>query len=460
VGGGGSSSRTSQEQAGVAEVLGNRHFLYLWSAQAISQTAQNAILYALMVFIEETTSSSIQMSFLILSTILPSVVFGVTAGVFVDRWRKKRVLMATNLLRALAVLGFVLFERTPSMIFAVNAAFFTISQFFAPAEVAAIPTIVSRRQLIAANGLFNLTFTSSQLAGFVIIAPPLVKLLGSQTFFVVVAVVFVVCALLVAMLPGTEVIERSTLSYQDSLIGGVRRELNDGLRLLRGDTAISLAVLHLTLAGSLMLIMAMLAPGYVSREVGVSARDAVYVLAPAGLGIVAGIMGLPAITRRWPKEMVAEAGLWVMGIALLALGAAPRIWRTVSDGLGPLGLVGLVGVVMALAVIVGVSYALINVPAQTVIQEKAPVDMRGRLFATQLALANVVSILPLVFLGGLADFIGITAVIMLVAGFVFGTGLLSHYWNRGVMFLPTGAGSADASAGESEGSHTGGEAGG
>jgi MFS family permease len=136
------------------------------------------------------------------------------------------------------------------------------------------------------------------------------------------------------------------------------------------------------------------------------------------------------MTRRWAKEKISEAGIWAMAVSLLALGVAPMVWSAIAGALNIDGVTTLVGVIMTLALVVGVNYALINVPAQTIIQEKSPEDMRGRMFATQLAMANVISIMPLVFLGGLADFIGITTVVMLVAGFVFAVGLLSRYWGR------------------------------
>ncbi|MFH1484570.1 MAG: MFS transporter, partial [Chloroflexota bacterium] len=164
-----------ESQAGVQTILRNPPFLRLWLAQVLSQTAQNSVFYALMIFVERETGSSFYMSLLILTFILPSISLGIAAGVFIDRWNKKTVLVTTNILRVAVVLAFVLFEQTLGLIYLFNLVFSIISQFFAPAELAAIPSVVPKRQLITANGLFNLTFTASQLAGFVIVAPLLIK---------------------------------------------------------------------------------------------------------------------------------------------------------------------------------------------------------------------------------------------------------------------------------------------
>ena len=73
--------------------------MLLWLAQAISQTAQNAIWYGIVVLVQRLSHSSTQLSLAVLTLIIPSVIFGVLAGVYVDRWDKRSVLIATNLIR-------------------------------------------------------------------------------------------------------------------------------------------------------------------------------------------------------------------------------------------------------------------------------------------------------------------------------------------------------------------------
>ena len=80
-------------------IWNNHHFLLLWLAQAISQTAQNAIWYGIVVLVQRISNSSTQLSLAVLTLIIPSVIFGVLAGVYVDRWDKRGVLIATNLIR-------------------------------------------------------------------------------------------------------------------------------------------------------------------------------------------------------------------------------------------------------------------------------------------------------------------------------------------------------------------------
>src|SRR5438477_4140733 len=123
----------------------NRNFLLLWLAQAISQTAQNAIWYGIVVLVQQLSNSSTQLSLAVLTLIIPSVIFGVLAGVYVDRWDKRKVLIATNVIRggiAFSYAAFGLAALPVGSLFVINFLFSTVGQFFAPAEPATVPTVV------------------------------------------------------------------------------------------------------------------------------------------------------------------------------------------------------------------------------------------------------------------------------------------------------------------------------
>src|SRR4051794_18601976 len=185
------SESVSEVEAAAGSIWGNRNFLLLWLAQAISQTAQNAIWFGIVVLVQSRGHSSTLLSVAVLTLILPSVIFGVLAGVYVDRWDKRLVLIATNLIRGAIALSYGLFGLLPqlpmSLLFVINFAFSTVGQFFAPAESAMIPAVVSRGQLLQANSLFHLTFTASQLIGLVMLGPLLVKVGGLDGLFLTMA---------------------------------------------------------------------------------------------------------------------------------------------------------------------------------------------------------------------------------------------------------------------------------
>ncbi|MSQ27615.1 MAG: MFS transporter [Dehalococcoidia bacterium] len=415
----------------VSGVLRNRPFLFLWIAQALSQTALNATVYTLLVQVQQNTGSSTALGLLILSFILPSVAIGVPAGVFVDRWRKKRVLVITNVLRAGIVACFALVGLDFYLILALNLAYSVVSQFFAPAEVAAIPVLVPKDQLIVANGLFNITMSGAQLMGFVIIGPILIKSFGGPSVYLSLAAVYLLCSGLIWSVRLAEPeLKRSTLEFKRGWVRPVAEDLHEGWRLLAGNNGVSVSILHLILMNSLVLIIGMLAPGYVSRVLGIGADDSVFIMAPAGFGMLAGIAGLPQLAARWAKEAIANFGIVATGSVLLLLGLVGQLgilprgngevllfgWFAAPEQTGP------VLVVMGLAFLLGVGYSLVNVAAQTLVQERTPLDLQGRIFAAQFAISNTAAIIPLLFLGSLADLVGVSevtifgAIGLLVAG--------------------------------------------
>src|SRR6266480_6982663 len=98
---------TATPQRGFQTLFKKRNFLLIWLAQLISMTIFYASNYALLVLIEEITGSTTLVGLAIICFSLPAVLFGAPAGVFVDHMNKRRVLWASNCLRALATLVFV-----------------------------------------------------------------------------------------------------------------------------------------------------------------------------------------------------------------------------------------------------------------------------------------------------------------------------------------------------------------
>ncbi len=299
----------------------------LWTAQAISQTAQNAIWYGMMVLVQNSSDSSTQMSLAIMTLVVPSVLFGIVAGAYVDRWDKRLVLIGTNVLRAVITLGYIAFAPGPggegvhrlAFIYVVNFLFSTAGQFFGPAEAAMIPTIVPRQRLMQANSMFHLTFTASQLIGLVLLGPVLITLWGVDGLFVVVAVAIGACALLCWPLPagtGARPAEVEEARSFPALI----HDIHEVWSFMRRDRVVRLAIYHWTLGATLAIIVAMLGPNFAVHVVGVRAEDSVLVLAPAGIGMLLGTIVLGRRGERLEKRRLIELGLLGVGAALLLLG--------------------------------------------------------------------------------------------------------------------------------------------
>src|SRR5579864_7455153 len=304
---------------GDTSIWRNRNFLLLWLAQAISQTAQNAIWYGIVVLVQRLSHSSTQLSLAVLTLIIPSVVFGVLAGVYVDRWDKRTVLVATNLIRGGVAFSYAFFGLVVglplSALFLINFVFSTVGQFSAPTETSMIPTVVARPKLLQANSLFHLTFTASQLVGLVVLGPLLAKIGGVDGLFISMAAAIVICGALVWPLPSTRGVHDPTQpTSEEQAIRDVWQDVRDIWHFVFRDRIVALAMVQWTIGAILGLVVATLVPGFGERLLHVRAEDAVFVMAPAGIGMVAGTALLNRWGDRLEKHFLSNAGLFTVAV--------------------------------------------------------------------------------------------------------------------------------------------------
>jgi MFS family permease len=399
-------------------LLADRRFAALWLNQALGQTAQYALLFTLLLVVLDLTGSTVHTTLLVLTFILPSLLLGMPVAVLLDRWRKESVLLVTNLVRVVTCL-FLLFSHSHVwVIYGVNLVFAAASQFFNPAVVALIPALVSKSRLINANTLYNFTLMSAQFAGIVFLTPLVLKSAGENGMFVLCAASFAVAAGLTFFLrPGDQAHREAR--WEGPLFGGIPEDFRASWRALRGDLASVTAMVQLTLSSALVLLFAVLIPRYMRDTLAVPADNAAFVFAPTGVGAIMGLRLLSWFARRIGKERVVTVGLAGIGLCLLALALVEPLATLLEHmGVDPEGVGGrglLVTLTMFFAFPMGLSYALINAPAQTVLHERAPPEMRGRFFTTQVVSANFFSLLPLLLVGAMTDLLGISLVLILIA---------------------------------------------
>ncbi|MDO8562583.1 MAG: MFS transporter [Candidatus Limnocylindria bacterium] len=410
--------------------LRNRAFLAMWFAQILSQVAANATTFALIVLVAERTHSNLSSSLLILLSVVPAVLFGVFAGVVVDRSDRKRVLIVTNGLRAAAVGIFLLLSQDVAAAYLVNVLVATITVFFVPAEAAMLPAIVRKRDLLVANSLFTFTFNGAFLAGFVIFAPIVIKFFGFDILFGLLAAMFAGAALLCFGLPASAPAARPLGAGVAGLaVTETRRGLAEVLtafNFLRASPLLVWSLVYISIANTLVAVAGALAPGFVREVLGLGERDVIYLVAPAGLGVVAGLLLLNFLGTRLSRANAIGIALVVLGMALVALALArpfaELFRRTATAELGAAFpfFVAVLGVVMF---VFGMTYAGIIVPAITMLQEELHEDIRGRVFGVLSSLVSIFSFLPLVIVGPVADVWGVAPVFLGSAIVVWGAWL-------------------------------------
>jgi MFS family permease len=146
-------------------LLRNRDFGLLWLAGLISTAGGFALIVALPLHIYRLTDSTLATAGTFAASFLPGVLFGSVAGVFVDRWDRRRVMIAADVARALLLLTILIAPDRLELLYAVAALQGVFGLFFSPAENALLPLLVGEEQLIAANALNALNNNLGMLIG-------------------------------------------------------------------------------------------------------------------------------------------------------------------------------------------------------------------------------------------------------------------------------------------------------
>jgi MFS family permease len=211
----------------------NRDFRLLWLGQVVSQLGDWFDTIALFTLVLRLTGSGRAVGLVLVARFLPSVVLGPLSGVFADRFNRRTLMIASDLGRALVVLGF-LFVRRPEqvwLVYLLTVLQLGLSSFFEPARSAAIPSIVRERELVTANALSSVTWSAMLTLGAAF-GGPVTAWFGTDAAFVIDSLTYVVSALLIASvsLPRRPPREKRKLSLSKAL--GVTDTL-EGLRYVR-----------------------------------------------------------------------------------------------------------------------------------------------------------------------------------------------------------------------------------
>ncbi|HEV7199477.1 MAG TPA: MFS transporter [Candidatus Limnocylindria bacterium] len=427
--------------AGTGSVFRNRNFVFLWSAQVLSQLASNMVLAALMAVVVGATGSNTANALLILTFLVPAVVFSALAGVLVERSDARWIMILSNLGRAFGCALFIALGANVFAILVLNFAISTISAFFGPAELIAITRLVERRHLMAANSIFILTVNATFGIGFGVIGPLLLTTLGPNAVYVTVSVMFALAAVAIIPLPSVKPEKTPRPFDAGKTMTHVLEELREGIAFVQNTPRISWSLRYLVIGASIIGVLGALGPGYATGVLNLSAEDIFFIMGPAGLGAVMGILFINSFGQYIPRRLLIDVGLMLTAAMLLAIalvGPLTDILRPtlapieedLPDLLGPL--LSVIALVIVIAFGAGIAYALIAIPAQTSLQEELPPDVRGRIFGILNTLLSVASFFPVLVAPVIADLVdimapgfGIPFVLLALALFMVWVGVVS-----------------------------------
>ncbi|HLO51805.1 MAG TPA: MFS transporter [Kamptonema sp.] len=380
------------DSTGFNALLKNRPFLALWIGQLFAQVADKVFYVLLIILLEagdyrpwsslEHSDNSMRSAIMVAFTV-PAILFGSAAGIYVDRFPKKQMLLGCNLIRAFLIMALPFLPKAFIILLIITFLVSTVTQFFAPAEQAAIPLVVPKNGLMTANNLFASTTMGGIIVGMTI-GEPLLSFAkdaaGDRAQEFLLAGLYVISSGLIYLMQAKE----TDVSSHVVLIHPLH-DFKEGLRYLKHNRLVSNAMVQLTILYSVFAALQVLAIS-LSGKIGLKETQFGFILAAAGVGMVFGAGLLGHWSDRLHNKPLPLLGFLMMGFVMGMFAFTRYLW---------LGLL--------LSAMFGLGASLINGPMQALIQEKTPESMRGKVFGFQNNAINIALSLPLAITGPLTD---------------------------------------------------------
>ncbi|MBA3292353.1 MAG: MFS transporter [Geodermatophilaceae bacterium] len=357
---------TTLEPAPQRSLIHHHDFRQLWAAETISQIGTQITQIALPILAVITLSATeFEMGILIALETLAFLVIGLPAGAWVDRWRRKRVLVVNDLVRAVALaslpLAYAFDMLTLWQLFAVALVTGIATVFFDVAYQSYLPSIVDKSQIVEGNSKLAISQSVAQVAGPGA-AGLLIKVLGAPLMFVFDALSFIASALFIGRIRHEEPIhDRSTRR-------SLRVEIGEGLSFVLRHPLLRRIVACTGTSNFFSTVTATMLVLFMVRELGF---DATQIGLTFSAGAVGGLIGA-ATTTRFAKyfgdgrSIVLAAGLLIPFAVLV-----------------PLSALGLAGILLPLSW-AGVSYLVVlyNIVQVSFRQRLCPIPLLGRMNAS------------------------------------------------------------------------------
>ena len=372
------------------------------------------------------TGSTVASALTMASSCAPRVLLGAVAGVFADRWDRKRTMITADLLLAVVLLPLLLVHGAGQVwiVFVVMFAEGAIGQFFSPAEQAMVPTLVPDEELVAANALSGQVSNSSRLAGSAL-GGILAAAAGLGAVALADAASFVASAVLLALVRASGRAAAVAASPSRTGSGAAVREriaeigdeLRDGLRLSSRHRVLRALMIFALVTSVGEGIMSTLFTPFVEHVLHGSSQEFGLVVAAQAVGGILGGVLASGFGHRVRASRLLGCGALVFGLVDLAI------------FLYPLGYVAVWPAVVGM-VVVGLPGALTMAGLMTLFQRSTTDSHRGRVFGALSALEGVTVLAGTLGAGFLSRYAGIVPVLAIQgAGYVV-AGLAMLAWLR------------------------------
>jgi predicted MFS family arabinose efflux permease len=389
-------------------LLRRRDFGLLWAGGLISETGDWFLLVGLPIWVLQLTGSSLVTASVFLVGLLPGLVVGPLAGVLVDRWDRRRTLVAVSLAQAASLLPLLAVDgrRDLWIVYAVMAVEASLAQLNDPARNALVPSLVEADDLVGANALIGLNSNLARLAGSPL-GGILVELAGLPGLVIGDAASFLVGAALIALVgsrrratpgPVVPVVHSPAATPDPAPAHGVVGEWVDGLRVTLGDRELRWGLVVNGLAAVAQGVFTVLFVVFVSRELGGDGADMGLLRGVQAIGGLLGGVLVVGMARRLRPGRLLGVSLLVFALIDLAIWNGPMLTTALWLYLGLFVAAGIPGI----GVLTGLT---------SLVQERTAEAYLGRVFATYLGSFNGLMAVGMLLAGLLGDTVGVVTVL-------------------------------------------------
>ena len=382
-------------------ILRNQPFRRIWTAQLVSTIGDALTSLAAGIIVFNITHSALSVGLMLMATAVPTLVVGLIAGVVVDRYDRKKIMVASDVVRAMLVVTLpFLVHQSVIWLYVIVMLSSSVTQFFSPANESVLPEIASEEELGAANAIMAIAQFGSTAVGFA--AAGFLATTGSiELVFYIDSLTFLFSAAMIGLvkIAPLEVTEHTTLREQIRNIGfGAKFIWNTPI--LRSLNIVRIPVLlAFGMQNVLLLPFALRALHATEFEYGLQ----------EGLTSVGFVIGSLAMARLADRL---REGQWLF-LSFIAMGLMGLVYSLQS----------MVWIAIALIAISGVLNAPSFVAGRLINQRNTPREARGRVFSTSYVLRDVVYLTGM-GLAGLADLFDVRILFVVSSLAVIGAGLI------------------------------------
>ena len=398
----------------ILKTLRIKPFLFLVLSEFFSIFAMNLLNFALLIVVFSISKSNIAVAGVVMAFTIPNVLFGILAGVLVDRWNKKTVLFVTNILRALLIIPLAFFHTNLAAVYFFTFCISVIMQFFIPAETPIIPLLVRKKLLLSANALFGVGIYGSVLLAYAL-SGPFLYVFGKTNIFFFLSAIFLIAGFFIYLIKASKskiepkVSEGRALSFSE--------ESKIVFQLISKTKNLYHALFSLTLAQIIILVFAAIGPGYAEQVLRIKIESfPILFVTPAIIGVVLGAIIIGSFLHKTSKSKLTKFGLFVMGISIMLLPYGSKvesraIVHLINSYLPHVLTINILHIMIFLAFVLGFAIAFVFIPANTTLQEETTDESRGKIYGFLNTFVGIMSIIPVVLVGGLADLFGVKFII-------------------------------------------------